>query len=255
MGTGKIISVQSGKGGVGKTTVALNLAASLASDYNKRVLLVDGNISTPHVHIYLRNIDLSGITLDDIVSGASEVDASGVQKVRDMYVLPSRGFSDPNKFSYDEYKSTLYSLKPFFDYVILDSSPGIGKEMTSNLAVSDNIIYVAGPHVPDVVDIVRVKNIADGMGKEDTGFVVMNKLRLFGNKVGKREVETVSGLPVVGRVPYDRNVHKCVAMGEPVVYKYPGTRSSIEIRKVAGLVAGASKSKVGLMDKLLSFFM
>ncbi len=245
---GKIISVQSGKGGVGKTTIALNLASSLARDYGKKVLLVDGNISTPHIHIYLKDLDLSKLTLDDIVMHNVDFDPYSLQRIGGMHVLPSRGFRNPDFFNYEDYKSAIYYLKPDYDFIILDSSPGIGAEMLANLSLSDLILFVSGPHVPDVVDVLRIREIADNMGKESQG-VVLNKVGRVGNHIKPKDVEAVSGLQVVGKVPYDTAMHKAVALGKPVVHLYPKARASIEIRKLAGIIAG-KKPKIGLIDRI-----
>ncbi len=250
--SGKIISVQSGKGGVGKTTVALNLAASLARDYGRRVLLVDGNISTPHLHLYVKDLDLSKVTLDDILVGNVDFDTDIIQRFGNLYILPSKGFRDPDLFSVEDYRSVLYSFKPDFDYIILDSSPGIGNETIANISVSDDILLVSGPHVPDAVDIVKIKAISENMGKSGIG-VVMNKVRRFGNHVKPVDIETVSGLPVLAKIPYDHSITKAMALGVPTVHAYPRSKASLEIKKVAGFISG-EPPKIGLLGRLRHLF-
>ncbi len=248
---GEIISVQSGKGGVGKTTVALNLAMSLAKDYGKRVLLVDGNISTPHIHIYVKDLDLSKLTLDDILRGKLDFDIDAIQKLDALHILPSRGVRDPDSFSIDDYKSVLYTLKPEFDYIILDSSPGIGTETIANISASDSILFVSGPYVPDAVDVIRIRDLAENMGKKSIG-VVLNKVRLFGNHVKPRDMETVSGMPVVGKIPFDHSISKAMALGVPAVHAYPRSKASAEIRRIAALISG-EKPRVGLLARIRPF--
>ena len=69
----RVIGVISGKGGVGKTTTAVNLAATLNSRFNKNVVVVDCNVTTPHVSLSLGIVHDSLSTLNEVLLGKKEV--------------------------------------------------------------------------------------------------------------------------------------------------------------------------------------
>ena len=150
---GKVISLVNQKGGVGKTTTSINLAASLA-ELGKRVLLIDldpqGNASTG---VGINKGDITRSIYDVITSKCEIVDAISRTKFKKLYIIPStinlagvdielmdKNQNDPNFPKNNQLKRELDDIKDSFDFVIIDCPPSLGLLTTNALTASDSVI-------------------------------------------------------------------------------------------------------------------
>src|SRR3989304_143848 len=149
----KIIAVSSPKGGVGKTTVAANLAVALSS-FGKKVIVVDCNLSTPHLTYYISKQQHKP-TLNDALLGKADIKHALYQENGVMYVPASSELSDIVDIDVMKLKKNISRLvnPDMIDYVILDSAPGLGRERIAPREAADEIIFVAQPLEPMLEDI------------------------------------------------------------------------------------------------------
>jgi len=151
----RIISIVSGKGGVGKTTVGLNIGAALAKHFNKNVTLVDCNVTTSHVGLYL-GMYYCPITLNKVLRGEYKIDEAVNEHYSGMNVIPaSLSLSDLDGVDITELRNKLKGLFTNNDIILLDGSPGLGREGVAALKASDEVLYITNPYIPFVMDIVR----------------------------------------------------------------------------------------------------
>ena len=214
---GRIISVISGKGGVGKSTVALNLSAALAGKYGARVALVDLNLSTPHIAA-MAGIGPSSKTLEDVLCGKAALSSALHVHESGAEILPSS--ISPRKLTpgdLGQIGPVLRRLKSSFDYVILDSSPGLGKESMLAMRYGDDLLYVSTPTVPSLMDVMRCKKAVSNLGKNHLG-LILNMVAAGEAQLSAAQASSMCDLAVLESIPHDKSVARSLAFERSVVY-------------------------------------
>ena len=161
---GKAICISGSKGGIGKTTTAINLALSL-NNKGKSVILVDANFTSPNVGIYLGH-PVTPKSIHEVLSNkigieeAMYIHRSGLKLIPGNISLSSLSTVNPDKL-----KSKVSFLKKDYDFVIIDSAAGLGKESLSALESCDEALIVLNPELPSVTDALKSIRVAQELGK------------------------------------------------------------------------------------------
>lgn len=233
----RIIGIVSGKGGVGKTTVGLNLGAALAHHLKKNVTIVDCNVTTSHLGLYL-GMYYCPITLNKVLRGEYTAEESVQNHHSGLKVIPaSLSLSDLEGIDVTEIRNSIKSLFHKNDIILLDGGPGLGREAIATLRASDEVLYVTNPYIPFAMDIVRNQEIVNDIGVKPLG-IVLNMMHGKKYEMNTKEVEELTRLPVIAKIPFDRNVHRSLALKTPVVTYKPHTAASREIIKLASSLVG-----------------
>ena len=244
------IGIISGKGGVGKTTIAANLGAALASRFDRDVTVVDCNLTASHLSLLL-GMEYYPVTLNQVLRNEKHIIEAIYDHPSGMKVIPaSLQLKDLIKTDISKLDNHLKKLEGKTDIIFLDSSPGLGKEAYATIKASDEIIFVTKPDILSLSDVIRSKEFIDNIKKEQMGIVV-NMATGAGHELTKKEIEMMTGLPVIAVIPHDKNVPISLAQKMPVVIHKPGAPSSREMRKLAGFVIG--EKELGFLDKLIRF--
>lgn len=234
----RIIGIVSGKGGVGKTTIVANLGAVLASQFKKRVIIVDCNITTSHLGLYL-GMYYHPVSLNQVLRGEATMDDA----IYD-YSIPGLKII-PASLSLDELKGVdmgelKYRIKDLFgkaDMVLLDSAPGLGKEGISTLRASDELLFVTTPFVPHVIDVIKTHQIANEVGAKSLG-IVLNMSGEGRHELSPQDIEKLVELPIISIIPRDKHILRSLASKIPVVDLNPNSPASREIKKLAATLLG-----------------
>ena len=236
---GKIISVISGKGGVGKTTLALNVSTALSKFFDYKVLLIDGNITTSHLNIFLGIPDhQTKITLNNLLRKNVPLNSIFGQSIldEDLFFLPSSTFYFKSRCNIKKLEKITEKVKKYFDFIIIDSAPGLGKEAVSTMLASDEILFVTIPYVPAVIDLLRTKEVLEEISRNVIG-IVLNMIENKSYELNEKEIEKITGYPVIEKIPFDKNVLKSLALNKPVVLEYPHSKASKSFIKIAKYIA------------------
>ena len=163
---GKIIAVASGKGGVGKSTLALNLSLALAQS-NDRVLLIDADHCLPDLHV------LMGVApakkLRDVVAGKEQIKGIILQHETGLHIAFS-GKSDlkneHHQLNFTEsFFSELKSLQNQYEYIVVDTAAGISEPVV-NIGVNvDDVLIVTTPEPAAISDSYALVKILSGMDR------------------------------------------------------------------------------------------
>jgi septum site-determining protein MinD len=240
----RITGVISGKGGVGKTTLVANLGAILASQYKKRVIIVDCNVTTSHLGLYL-GMYYHPISLNQVLRGEATIDDAMYD-----YTIPGLKII-PASLSLDDLKGVdigelKYKIKDLFgkaDIVFLDSAPGLGKEGMAALRASDEILFITTPFVPHVLDVIKSHQIAKEIGAKPLG-VVLNMSGEGRHELSPQDIEKLVELPIISVIPRDKQVLRSLASKVPVVDLHPKSPSSRELQKLAAMLIGEEYKSV-----------
>ncbi len=246
----RVISIISGKGGVGKTTTAANLGVALASEFKKEVVLIDGNITTPNLVLHLGIYSFS-TSLEDILDGRVSISRAMQRHKSGVKLLPapmalSRTYPDLRKL-----KDLLNELR-YYEFILIDSCPGLGGEIIPALEMCDEVLIVTNPELPAVTEALRAIEVAK-RNNVPVGGVILNRVMNERHELSVSEIELFLGAKVIAVVPEDSMVREGIASGNPVVLSSPNSPAAIEFKKLAARLAGR-EYKIGFFAKLRNFF-
>jgi len=200
----RIIVVTSGKGGVGKTTTAINLGASL-NMLNKEVIIVDTNLNTPNVGLHL-GAPIVPVTLNHVLKGKASVEDAIYEHSSGTKIMPSSlSIKELTKFNTKKIPEIAKKLATLCDYVIIDSAAGFGEEVIATLEAADEIIIVTNPEMPSVTDALKAVKVARKMNKEIKGIIVTR----YANAKYEMPLSSIKSMleaQIIGVVPEDKAV-------------------------------------------------
>lgn len=249
----KVITITSGKGGVGKTTTAINLGAALNS-FGKEVIIVDGNLTTPNVGLHL-GAPIVPISLNHVLSGKSGVADAIYEHESGTKIIPSSlSVKDLKKINHSKLKDVIKKIRKMADIVIIDSSAGLGVEAIAAMESGDELIIVTNPEIPAVTDALKTAKVAEQMGKEVKG-VILTRVKGRKTEMPIVNVRDMLEIPIVGVVPEDENVQASLVRKDAIVHTHPKSKAAKSYKRIAAKIIGNNsyKEKKGFFEKLLGW--
>jgi MinD-like ATPase involved in chromosome partitioning or flagellar assembly len=222
---GKIITVFTAKGGVGKTMLAINLGVVLAQRGGNQVCVVDLDLPSGDVAISLLLDPVR--SLADAVPMTGHIDTTGAASLLTPYrsglemLLAPATPGDSEKVSPSLVGELLAVLRTMFDYVVVDTPPQLSEHVLTALDASAYHVLLTTPDVPALKNLRVVLDVLDMLSyPAEIRSVVLNraesKLRL-----SKEDVERVIRAPVAAQIPASRAVQISVNKGVPITLASP----------------------------------
>ncbi|WP_338748798.1 AAA family ATPase [Janibacter alittae] len=234
---GRIITVFSAKGSVGKTTLSTNIAAHLAAS-GARTLLVDLDLMFGDVAISLQLVPAG--TVSDLVGMRGHLDRAGLESVVATHeqtgldvIAPSSDPADAERVPADVILELLRTARTHYTYVVVDTPPSFTEHVLTALDVSDLTLLVATLDIPAVKNLRLAINTLDTLGaSKDSRVIVLNR---SGIKVGLDvdEVETALKQSVSVSIPNDLGVPKAANRGYPIVVQDQRNPAAVAMRELA----------------------
>ncbi len=232
----RIISVLSGKGGVGKTTLVSNLGTALVKR-GKKVTILDANVTTPNLSLHL-GIPLYPVTLHDVLRDNISIEAATYDHHTGLKVVPaSLSTKALRGIDMSKLESALSHLVEKNDIIIVDSAAGLGEEALTAIDVADDLIVVTNPELPAVTDALKTIKMAQEAGTNILG-VVVNRVKGLNHEMSMDEIRSMLEVPIISIIPEDVHVPKSISKKTPVVHHKPRSRSSIQFQKLASRILG-----------------
>ncbi len=181
-GRPRVVALASGKGGVGKSHIAVNLAVALAN-LGRRVLLIDGDLGLANINV------LVGVSPEYNASHLLE-GARGFEEVvvgyRDLFDFVPAGsalaqLAELELGSQVKLMEALQLYKRPYDYVLVDAAAGIGSNVRLALSIADEVLVVMTPEATSLTDAYALVKIAAKYGVEAPFQVLVNRVRLAGD--------------------------------------------------------------------------
>jgi len=231
----RIITLIGGKGGAGKTTSAINLAAALTY-FGKKAIVVDANLTTPNVSLHLGS-PIVPVTLHDVLKGRNHITESvylhpsGIRVVPSSISLNAIKNVDPEKLEY-----IMQDLHGLSDFVIIDAAAGLGREALAALKSGEEILIITNPEISAVTDALKTIKLAEELGKKVLG-VLVNKTNPKNMDMPPDDIEAMLENKIIGIIPEDRAVKFATARKDTVVSMYPNAAASVAYKRLAAHLA------------------
>lgn len=235
----KYLGIISGKGGVGKSTSSINLAAAL-NYFGKDVIIVDGNLTTPNVGIHL-GFPIAPIHIHHVLQGKNNIKEAVYVHPHNLKIVPgSISLADLRLTNPDRMPKALKDLgKLNPDFVIIDGAAGLGREALASISAADALIIITNPELPAITDALKTIKLAEELDTEVLG-VVVTKAMGHAHEVNLQSIEAMLEKPIIGVIPYDDSVKEALAMRDAVVFTHPRSKASIAYKKLASSIANAN---------------
>ena len=248
----RLIVITSGKGGVGKTTTAINLGAAI-NHFGGNVLVIDGNLSTPNIGIHLNSPEVP-INLNHVLLRKAEPYEAVYEHESGMKIMPSSlSVRELRKIKPNKIKDFKDDFKRIADYVIVDSSAGLGSEATSVMEMADELIIVTNPEIAAITDALKTVKLAEQMRIPVMGTIV-TRVRKDDIEMQPETVKEMLEIPILGMIPEDMVVKRAINMKDAVVNVYPKSKPSRAYKEIAAKIMNidyySRKDRESLLDRV-----
>jgi septum site-determining protein MinD len=244
----KLITITSGKGGVGKTTTAINLGAAL-NYFGKEVVIVDANLTTPNVGLHF-GAPIVPVNLNHVLLGKASISDSIYEHESGTKIVPSSlSVKELKRLNHGKLVDVGKKLRRMADIVIYDSAAGLGDEALGSLESADELIIVTNPEIPAVTDALKTLKVAESIGKEVKG-VIVTRVRGEKSEMSISNIQEMLELPILGIVPEDRNVQASLKMKDALLHAYPNSKASRAYKRIAARLADIDYEEPGFFARL-----
>ncbi|MEW9923864.1 MinD/ParA family protein [Clostridium butyricum] len=261
----KIITVTSGKGGVGKSNFVVNLAITLQRS-GKKVLIFDADLGMGNDDVLMGlypkhnifDIIFTDLTLKDIIIEGNE----GV-----ALIPAGSGLNKVHELTENERQLFLSKLSELdeFDYILMDTGAGVSRDILAFISASEELIIITTPEPTSLTDAYSLAKAADHFKLKDNAKVIVNKafskeegIETF-NKFNRAVTKFLNiKIEYLGYILDDRKLVQSVRAQKPFVNLYPNCDASKNIEDIAMKILGQDSVNTGgakkLFKKLLNLF-
>jgi len=245
---GRIIAVTSGKGGVGKTFVAANLAAALASR-GERVLVLDADLGLANLDVVLNLA--AKTTLHDVFTGKADLGDAIVPAPGGFSVmLAGSGLVEYSRLTPEVRDQLLVVIRKVgqrFDRILLDTGAGISDVVLYTVSLADEVMVVATPEPTSLTDAYAtikvlasqqqqrrvIKLLVNQVSRAGEGRVIRNQLQQVIDRFVSNGTDTPLRLDLVGDVPTDVAVREAVQRRRLLLETAPGSAAAMAMNGIA----------------------
>jgi pilus assembly protein CpaE len=255
---GKIIDVLGSKGGIGTTTVAVNLATNLVQlEGVKQVALIDMNLLFGEIPLFLGIEHVFNWV--EIAKNISRVDPTYLMGIlykhsSGVYVLPSpTRLIEDNIVSPQDIELLLVLMKTMFDYIVIDSGQSLDNISKSLLKISDLVLLVSVLSLPCLINVKRlVETFRDlGFPKDESLKIVINRF-LKKSEISLKDAENSLGKSIFWHITNDyQTTMSAINQGKSLHNADPDAEISKDYRHFASTIAGISKKEEKKKSSLL----
>lgn len=261
-----VVAVAGASGGVGSTSVAVNVGCALAKDPTRSVALVDLDLSLGDADVFLDTIP--DYTLLDVAQNVTRLDFTLLKRSltkhsSGLFLLPRPiQLQDSAFITRDDLQRVIGLLKATFTHVVLDLSKSFSAVDLLTLEMADRILLVIQLDLPTLRNVVRLMAWLNEMeGMTDKVKIVVNRVGLDSGQISLKKAQETIGREIFWQIPNDyRTMVECRNNGVPLVDQAPkakitqsilGLAAALTDTKLAEAADDRNKSSVG---KLLSLW-
>ena len=251
----RVITVTSGKGGVGKSNMSVNMAIQL-SRLGKKVIILDADFGLANVEVMLGT--RPKYNMADMIFGGKDIRdviCKGPENIG--FISGGSGIKELSNLSKDQISgivNMMYGLDSLADIIIIDTGAGISDAVIDMVLASSEVLLVTTPEPTSITDayaLLKTINKTEGFSSENTrirmignrtlnfsdGYDLYNKLNSVVERFLNMEME------YLGAVPFDVNLTKAVMRQQPVSIAYPNTPAVKSIKAMAETLIDMEQSE------------
>ncbi len=250
----RIMALTSGKGGVGKTFLAANLAAALARR-GRKVLVLDADLGLANLDVVL-NLHPK-VTLHEVFTGKVQMEDAILPAPGGFSVLlAGSGLVEYSRLTpevRDQLLKIIETLAPRFDHILIDTGAGISDVVLYAVSLADDVLVVATPEPTSMTDAYAtikvlavqqnrrdIQLVVNEVGRGGDGRGIRNQLQLVIDRFVPATLPAGSGVPVLhllGDVPFDAAVRETVQRRRLLLESQPGSAPARAIEAIAAKLA------------------
>lgn len=216
----KVVTITSGKGGVGKTTITANLGAALASQ-GEKVVCIDADIGLRNLDVVLGLENRIVYDLVDIVEGRCRLRQAMIRDKQNtgLFLIPAAQTRDKTAVSPSDMVRLCDELRPDHDWIIVDSPAGIERGFRNAIAPADQVFVVTNPEVSAVRDADRIIGLIEAEEK-GPALLIINRINIDmvkkGDMISTEDIVDLLAVELIGIIPEDSMVIVSTNQGQPI---------------------------------------
>lgn len=228
----KTLAVMSGKGGVGKTTTAINLAYHI-EQLGDDAIIVDANLYSPNLALHLGK-EHYPVTLHDVMGDEHHITNAIYQHTSGIKIIPGEpSVANLDVIDLDHFHHHLTDLHLHADYLILDGTAELSDNAEALVDHSDEVLLVTTPERATVSNTRRLEQFIEQKGGVING-VALNKYQRFSfSTLAERTVDANLNTPVVETIPRHRKFKRALHKREPFSARYPWRSPTRSFKRLA----------------------
>lgn len=218
--TAKIVTITSGKGGVGKTTATANISVALAQ-LGQKVVCIDSDIGLRNLDVVLGLENRIVYDLVDIVEGRCRIRQAMIKDKRfsELYLIPAAQTRDKSALSPSDMIRVCEEISGDVDWILIDSPAGIERGFKNAIAPANQVIVITNPDVSAVRDADRIIGIVEAEEKGPARLIINRinpELVKRGDMLNSKDILDLLAINLIGIVPEDSKVLMSTNIGKPV---------------------------------------
>lgn len=258
----RVITITSGKGGVGKTTATANLGVALAL-LGQRVVTIDSDIGLRNLDVVMGLENRVVYDIVNVVEGVCRLRQALVKDKRlsELYLLPAAQTRDKSAVSPEDMVQVCEQMRNDYDFVLIDSPAGIEQGFRNAIAPADEVLIITTPEVSAVRDADRIIGLIEAEGKGPARLII-NRIKPEmverGDMLDTDDVIEILAIDLIGIVPEDEAILIATNKGVPVALDTKG-QAGLAFHNIAHRLLGEDvpfmtiKDTSGFLGRLARF--
>ena len=249
----KVITVTSGKGGVGKTTATANLAVALAME-GAKVVCIDADIGLRNLDVVLGLENRIVYDIVDVVEGRCRLRQAMIRDKRlpELLLIPAAQTRDKSAISPSDMIKLCDDLRNDYDWILIDSPAGIERGFRNAIAPADHVLVITNPEVSAVRDADRIIGLIEAEEKGPARLII-NRIRADmvkrGDMLAIDDILELLAVDLIGVIPEDEMVVMSTNRGLPVAIDGK-SRAGQAFRNISKRLKGEDVPLMNLNDQV-----